>query len=143
MNAGYKLFLDDIRNPTDAFHYTNKPIYSENNGWVIVRDYASFKKVILQYFDEYGLLPQLISFDHDLADEHYSNAMYEDPEKYNGYYENKFVEKTGYDCAKWLVEFCIEQELTLPHYMVHSMNPIGGENINMYLKNFLKHQDSL
>ena len=45
-------------------------------------------------------------------------------------------EKTGYDCAKWLVEYCLDNDLSLPKYQVHSMNPVGKKNILDYLSNF-------
>ena len=51
-------------------------------------------------------------------------------------------EKTGYDCAKWLVDYCMDNGLKLPEFEVHSMNPAGGENIRMYLENFKKHQEN-
>jgi hypothetical protein len=43
-------------------------------------------------------------------------------------------EKTGYDCAKWLVEYCVEHGLKFPEYVVHSMNPVGKENILSYVR---------
>ena len=50
----------------------------------------------------------------------------------------KFTEKTGYDCAKYLVEFCATNGLSVPQYVVHSMNHIGKENIISYLESFKK-----
>lgn len=51
-------------------------------------------------------------------------------------YSNKFFipnipdEKTGYDCAKWMIEYyCLDMKLPLPEIFVHSMNPVGCENI--------------
>ena len=48
----------------------------------------------------------------------------------------KFVEKTGMDCAKWLVEYCINNNLKFPDYEVHSMNVIGKMNIKSYIESF-------
>ena len=45
------------------------------------------------------------------------------------------------DCAKWLVDYCIDNQLTLPLYNIQSANPVGKENIDGLLKNFIKHQD--
>jgi hypothetical protein len=50
-------------------------------------------------------------------------------------YDN-IKEKTGLDCAKWLVDYCIDNQLDLPKYYVHSANPIGRQNIINYLENF-------
>jgi hypothetical protein len=53
----------------------------------------------------------------------------------------KQKEMTGMDCAKWLVDYCIANQLTLPLYNIQSANPVGKENIDGLLKNFIKHQD--
>jgi hypothetical protein len=45
------------------------------------------------------------------------------------------------DCAKWLVDFCMDTKQDLPDYMIHSMNPAGGKNIFMYLDNYRKFQE--
>lgn len=59
------LFLDDVRYPIEAYHYTKQDIFLRSD-WHIVRNYGQFVSRIL----EKGL-PEMISFDHDLADEHY------------------------------------------------------------------------
>ena len=69
MNKRY-LFLDDVRQVMDTFHYTKHPVYTEDN-WDVVRNYNEF----CNYIQDNGV-PALISFDHDLADEHYSPEMY-------------------------------------------------------------------
>jgi len=76
--------------------------------YVIVRTAEQFK----QYIQEHGL-PSHVSFDHDLGD---------DP--------------NGYDCAKWLVNYCIETKQKFPSYTVHSQNPIGKDNIIGYIDNY-------
>ena len=45
-------------------------------------------------------------------------------------------EKTGYDCAKWLVNYCIEKGLDVPDWSIQSSNPVGAENIDKLLKRF-------
>jgi len=127
-----RLFLDDIRVPFDCLSYMKpnvKHIY-EDEDWNVVRTYDDF----VGYIDHFGL-PDLISFDHDLADEHYSPEMHNGKNQYNKLYDS-FKEKTGYDCAKWLCEYCADNELPLPMYVVHSMNPIGKENILSVLDNY-------
>ena len=119
-----KLFLDDIRDPKDVMYYIQNNIYWQD--WFIVRDYDEF----VLWIESNGL-PDLISFDHDLADEHYTH-----PTDIVNY---PYKEKTGFECAKWLVEYCEDNELKLPECMVHSANPIGADNINTYLKNVKKH----
>lgn len=56
----------------------------------------------------------------------------------NTYFIPNYVEKTGYDCAKWLVEYCINNNKSLPKYAIQSANPVGRENINSLLTNFNK-----
>ncbi|MFA7615080.1 MAG: cyclic-phosphate processing receiver domain-containing protein [Weeksellaceae bacterium] len=62
-------------------------------------------------------LPDFISFDHDLGEG-----------------------KSGFDCAKWLVEYCLDNQVPLPEFTVHSQNPVGKENIESLLKSFKNHQ---
>lgn len=123
------LFLDDYRLPLDCSKYMYKDIgsdnviYTDSTNWVVVRNYSEF----ISYLQN-NTLPKLISFDHDLADAHYHESMYKDGKVYMKYLETT-SEKTGYDCAKWLIEFCNETKQQLPQFIVHSMNPIGKGNI--------------
>ncbi len=103
----YKLFLDDERKPSQV-KWVPMPL----GPWVIVRDYATF----VDYITKNGI-PAFVSFDHDLAD-------------------GTFKEKTGFHCAQWLVEYCLDKDLPFPEYQVHSMNPIGKENIRQYIESF-------
>lgn len=105
-----KLYLDDIRIP-------------KTDGWDIVRSYDEF----VNYIERNGL-PDVISFDHDLADIHYDPSTW-----VQGF---KYKEKTGYDAAKWLCEYCFENSLPLPEWNVHSANPVGRENIKALLMAF-------
>jgi len=127
-----KLFLDDIRQVKDACYYVSNPRLYWEDGWDVVRDYKEFTNYIKN-----NEMPTLISFDHDLADFHYDYK----PEEYENLSEEdkikKFgnVEKTGLDCAKWLVEYCMDNNCKLPEFKSHSANPIGKKNIESYLKN--------
>jgi hypothetical protein len=122
----YNLFLDDMREPGDAFLYRHDPKYVDLE-WVVVRNYPEFVDEISQRYLK-GELPKLISFDHDLAKDHYENMMNPD--------YNDFGERTGYHCAKWLIDFCIDTDTALPDFMVHSMNPVGGANIKSLLESY-------
>lgn len=115
----YNLFLDDTRSPIDVYRYTFKYIYVENE-WTIVRNYDEFVKVI-----ETNGVPDIISFDHDLADEHYGTHDHLTQDEYDLY-----TEKTGYHCAKWLINYCIDKGLDLPKtILIHTMNAVGARNI--------------
>lgn len=123
----YHLFLDDTRNPKDVT-WIDLPLHN----WVIVRNYEQFVETILK-----NGVPTTVSFDHDLANEHYQEyTIAHDPHigESRIRYE-KFKEKTGYDCAKWLANYCIDHSYQLPLYYVHTLNPIGFQNIVSTMEN--------
>jgi hypothetical protein len=70
-------------------------------------------------------------------------------------YNNLVDEKTGYDCAKWLVDKFYSENpkwselgrevkrgkpFPFPKIYVHSANPIGSANIMGYINNFLMNE---
>lgn len=73
-----------------------------------VYDYDEF----VNFSNENGV-PDFISFDHDLGEG-----------------------KTGFDCAKFVVEFCLDNGISEINFQVHSQNPVGKENIEKLLDNF-------
>lgn len=123
-----KLFLDDVRIPSDCINYMYKrigalnPIYLEE--WTIVKNYNDFVEVVSNNYNDITH----ISYDHDLADEHYTKDMYSGEENYNKHYDF-FKERTGLDCAKFVKTFYYNNNLELPIMFVHSMNPVGTQNI--------------
>lgn len=80
-----------------------------------VYDYDEF----VNFINKNGV-PEFVSFDHDLGEG-----------------------KTGFDCAKFLVEFCLDNGVSDINFQVHSQNPVGKENIEKLLDNFnrLKNQN--
>lgn len=144
----YNLFLDDYRSPSDCVGYVHRmgirPDLYTTNTFIVVTNFNDFCYKIIK-----DGLPDMISFDHDLADEHYTPEEYWDDfeasEKYQKEVEVNYKEKTGYDCAKWLIEYCTNNNLKLPKYYVHSMNPVGARNIKNLLEdmkdNFLKTEE--
>jgi len=127
----YNIFLDDERDPSDVV-WIKLPLVH----WVVVRNYFQFVETILK-----SGIPTIISADHDLADEHYveygeaCNSLIIGKPRIR--YE-KFKEKTGYDCCKWLVNYCLDNNLDLPEIYIHTMNPIGRENIQSLIDNYKK-----
>lgn len=133
------LWLDDIRNPflnEEGKVPTDKNGENYNIKWVL--NFEQFVK----WIELFGL-PDAISFDHDLADEHYTPEYfwnnYEESKKFQEWRRQYHQEKTGMDCAKWLVDYCIDNEKKLPRIFVHSANPVGADNIKGLLDNFAKH----
>lgn len=124
----YNLFLDDFRDPEDCFEYMRHLPYIMED-WIIVRNYDEFVKFI----QEKGI-PDLISFDHDLADTHYDNQDHVDEDYYD-----IITERTGYHCAKWLINYCIDNKKELPAtILIHSMNHAGSRNIQSLFESYLK-----
>jgi hypothetical protein len=112
------LFLDDIRNPKDCLLYMHpkiKDIEIYRKEWQIVRSHIEFVTWI-----ETNGLPDFISFDHDLGLPEDSNTE----------------EQNGMTNAKWLVNYCLDNDLKLPDFVVHSSNPAGAKNIEGLLKGF-------
>lgn len=112
------LWLDDIRDPFNNIEWKWMIQYLKEEYLEIedepceaywVKTQPDFEKYITQ-----NGLPDLISFDNDLG---------------VGYGE-------GYDCAKWLVEYCMDNDKELPEWYVHSANPVARENIEKLLNNF-------
>ena len=87
-----------------------------NDRWTIVRDFYQFIDTV----ESIGLENiAIISLDHDL-----------------GLFPGK-AEKTGYDCAKWLVNLSMDRNISLPQIFVHSSNTVGTFNIINYVNNYL------
>lgn len=122
--SSYHLFLDDERVPGDVtWRLLPSAVYH------IVRNYDEFVDSITNYG-----LPVFVTFDHDLADEHYGAITEYEHDDGDMKKTFSFTEKTGFDCAKFLVDYCIQHSLQFPVYEVHSMNPVGAERIRLYIE---------
>jgi hypothetical protein len=113
-----RIYLDDVRTPVDK-------------DWVVVRNYDQFVDTITHI----GLENiELISLDHDLGDtamaEWHRNVYH----NYELNYDN-ITEKTGMDCAKWLVNEWLEGKQVVD-VVVHSANAIGSGNMMGYINNY-------
>lgn len=138
MTGTYKLFLDDYRYPEDCTNYMHRAVYNDAEPWIVVKDYQGFVFTIEQMHKD-GQWPKLISFDHDLADVHYipekdwdvwDMQTSDDSAKYYKALEHGNVsEYTGYHCAEWLIKYVKEHNLSMPAFLIHSMNPVGARNI--------------
>jgi hypothetical protein len=105
------LYLDDMRVPTIV-------------GITLVRNYDEF----IRYINHNGI-PDLISFDHDLAAEHYPTGE-NGPEDNIDY--SSYKERTGLDCTRYIVQ----NELPLNYWAVHSFNVRGKMNIEAELRKY-------
>jgi hypothetical protein len=112
------LWLDDIRNPFENNWRSFSPIMPPFE-CVWVKSYTEFTDWIIK-----NGLPEAICFDHDLGIENVNQELQE--------------EKSGYDCAKWLVNYCLDNHFTLPKWNIQSANPVGKANIDGLLRSFTK-----
>lgn len=114
------LWLDDYRDPFDKNidWLIYSPIGRDCNV-IWVKSYEEF----CNYLDN-NPIPDGICFDHDLG------------------YDGKGDEKTGYDCAKYLVNKLLQNRHVLPKFAIQSANPIGRVNIESYLENYRKIYES-
>ena len=124
-----RLYLDDVRTPKDP---NNEWVHGIAQ-WEVVRSYDEFVAHIkLHGLDAY----EVISLDHDLGDsamnEYYNNVH----PNYTLDYSN-IKEKTGMDCARWLVAESMTKGIPLPQIYTHSANPICSANIMGYINNYL------
>lgn len=122
----YNLFLDDLRSPQDAYDQEKHEMFLHKE-WVVVRNYDEF----VSYIHNNGL-PQLIAFDHDLHEEHYTPKEFWNNYQDSMAYQDARVcqHKTGLDCAKFLIDYCEEYSKPLPDWYSHSANPIGRDRIH-------------
>ena len=118
----YRLFLDDLRIPSDCSQYIHDNRYNEED-WIIVRSFVEFVTLIEKEWQS-GAFPSIVSFDHDLDHEHYDSSMFVSSEAYENAYL-RFTIPTGRKAAEYLVNFCREKQIALPECLVHTMNPAG------------------
>ncbi|APD20334.1 hypothetical protein AM24_143 [Acinetobacter phage AM24] len=115
------IFLDDERVIQDVTWID----YSQWSGAYVISQSSASR--LISYIKHYGKYfdweNTLFSLDHDLQD-------------FDGEEES-----TGYTFIKWLIEFMVENEISLEYLnvVVHSQNPIGKENIEKYISNAKLH----
>jgi hypothetical protein len=121
-------FIDDIREPSflnipASFRFTNIPLWDFENmgllhGAIVSRSSEEAKRVFLLHG-----IHDILSFDHDLGEG--DDAI---------------------DLVNWLIEEDYDRDWINPKrfkYIVHSMNPVGAQNIHFKLSDYLKYKRSL
>ncbi len=98
----YGIWLDDERQPTETFKRAVETYF-------IAESYEDAIFYLANFTDEDDYQDVFISFDHDLGEE-----------------------KTGYDLAKYLLEYNID----IGGFTIHSMNPVGSRNIYELLTHY-------
>lgn len=107
------LWLDDARNPHKDGWLVFSPI-QEPYDVIWLKTYKEF----IDYIIINGL-PDGICFDNDLGD-----------------FDENGVEYSGTTCAKWLVEYCLDNDKQIPEYNIQSANTCAKDNIKSLLDNY-------
>ena len=124
------LWVDDKRNPMKDNWLSVCPI-GQPFKTVWVKSYIQFAR----YIKKNGL-PDAICFDHDLGDT-WRWKVRKVVKMFSYFYDDmEDREYTGMDCAKWLVNYCMDNDCSLPEYNSHSSNHGGNDNIIGLLDNF-------
>jgi hypothetical protein len=130
----FNLFLDDYRIPSDVPALARFNIV--NHDLVIARTALDAQELIAKA----ARCPDFISFDHDLAFEHYGITDNYNPDNIT----KESDVATGYDFAKWLVYKDIaDRGKFIPdnfRFYVHSANPVGAENIRKLMSSYLAYR---
>jgi hypothetical protein len=129
------LWLDDIRDPF------------ENDGeWLVFSPFAGardFKTIWVKSYEEFcnwikeNGLPDGICFDHDLGEDVAIEMVKNGTNKKVARKVKKEL-PSGFDCAKYVVEYCIKHDVDIPRYNIQSANPVGKDNINGLLQSYSK-----
>lgn len=121
------LYLDDVRTPKETLPNAQP--------WMVVRSYDEFVDHIV-----HNGIPDVISFDHDLAQEHMEDYFTQFAEQgYQNPSYHEYKEKTGLDCAKFLCEYSERMSQPIKQCVVHSHNPVGSSNIMSLINGFKQH----
>jgi hypothetical protein len=111
----WNLFIDDERNPRDVTW--GSPEFYWRFPWTIARTLNEVQELIAMYG-----FPDFVSFDHDLGKD----------------------EPTGKDIANWLINYDMDNDRgSIPadfRFFVHSKNPIGKQNIEGILNEYLAYR---
>lgn len=132
-NKSVLIWLDDMRNPfQDNWIKDYAPDFI-NETIVWVKNYTEFTTWI-----EKNGLPDMIAFDHDLGEDE-SRSRVESGMSKRKSRSIKRETKSGMECTKFLVEYCMDRNLPAPNFVVQSANPVGKQNITSYIENYNKH----
>lgn len=155
----YNLFLDDLRHPKDACvraniddsgkkDYVNDGNYivstlkqtllsltnTKQEDWEIVRTYEQFVDII-----KLRKLPGIVSFDHDLHEEHMKH-YFDYSTIYSDVKYDQLKHKTGMHCAEFIVDYIKSHPKSkIPTMFIHSANKFGSRNIRAVLKDYIKY----
>lgn len=126
------IWLDDVRDPfKDGWIRDYAPEFVDKPELIIwIKNYDDFISTIKCFG-----LPYMIAFDHDLGEDVARQKVARGLSKRQARIQKRET-KSGFDCAKWLVDYCLDNNKFLPKWVVQSANPVGKENINGLLNGY-------
>jgi len=107
--SAWCLFLDDLREPRDAYP-DPRSVLGEGSRWVVARSTQEAKGLVLALG-----MPSIMSLDHDLGGD--DRSM---------------------DFLGWLAREYWDGKSSIPGYLVHSANPVGAKNICSFMDSWRK-----
>ncbi len=113
----YLLFLDDQR-------VVDVDVKMPASCDLLIRKSAKNYEEFVEIIRTNGL-PKVVSLDHDIHPRHYQIGAMNNFINLNGY--EKCDIKSGLDCARFLIKYCLENKLKLPICYFHSQNPAGRQ----------------
>jgi len=120
------VFLDDVR--------VIDQLPTRIDEWITVKNYDGFVYTIGSYYEAFNCLPEIISFDHSLSTIDEDNEILR-PVGAPLFYAN-YKEKTGKDCAEWLVQFAKEEDLDIGRVAIHSTYLLGAKRIEDIINDY-------
>jgi hypothetical protein len=127
------IWLDDTRRPTaDMPMNIFTDIFGKGDVDTIwIQSFSDFVEEI-----HTNGVPDYISFDYDLALPNHLKRVQGGLSKRKSR-KLKAYEKNGYDCAKFLGDFCTENHIRFPIYFIHSENKQGKAEIDNIIRDYL------
>ena len=138
-NTRILLWLDDLRDPHEQDWINWLAQYSPIEQPYTVVWVKSYEQLV--DWVKKNSLPSGFSFDHDLGQDIAIEKVKKGMSKRQARKEKKNA-KSGMDVAKWLVEYCLDNNLKMPKFSIQSANPCGRDNIRALLNGFIKHQNN-
>lgn len=105
------------------------------NPWIVCQHPNDFCDYIRKH-----PLPDMISLNHDFADEHYIDFANHQAIGIEAINYDKFKVATGLHLMRWLIHWCMENDLDLPVINVHSENTLGTANMVQEANAYYKHR---
>jgi len=103
--------------------------------WLYAKNIQEFVTILKDFISRYGDLPDLISLNHDLNDEHIMLEL-KRPSNKPIFYEMYLKNDSGFHAASQLIRMCEENNVVLGRVVAHGLNKTGSENIIKFINEY-------